>query len=294
MPGHHPTTLESPVGPSSEGIRDFDRLRVRSIPSAPTFLSPDDDGSHPVLLIWFRGGGMLRQNGGSVAVPPGSLCFLSNDAPVWLCDVGAAGAVIVELPREIETRARGRISVVLGAIIDTDTGAAAFLRSFLDTLESQPPSYRPDHPGWVQNCLGEITERVVAERAGTQPSPAQRVVITAQSYALAHLTEPDLTPNGVARAASVSLRTLNRLFAADGDSVCGWIRRQRLERCRDDLLDPVMDDRSISQIGAGWGFVDAAHFSRIFKDAFGCSPRTFRAAAADPCRTIAESVHRVA
>jgi len=51
---------------------------------------------------------------------------------------------------------------------------------------------------------------------------------------------------------------------------------QRLERCRRDLLDPAHAARHISDIAFAWGFNDLAHFSRIFKQRFGASPREWR------------------
>ena len=56
-----------------------------------------------------------------------------------------------------------------------------------------------------------------------------------------------------------------------------WIRTRRLEQCRRDVLDPVLADRPVAGIAARWGFVDAAHFSRAFKTAYGVSPSEYRA-----------------
>jgi len=40
----------------------------------------------------------------------------------------------------------------------------------------------------------------------------------------------------------------------------------------------MLADRPVAAIAARWGFVDAAHFSRAFKTAFGISPSEYRAA----------------
>jgi transcriptional regulator GlxA family with amidase domain len=50
------------------------------------------------------------------------------------------------------------------------------------------------------------------------------------------------------------------------------MRWRRLERCRRDLLDPALSDLPASAIALGWGFVDAAHFSRVFREAYGHPP----------------------
>ncbi|MEU9872377.1 helix-turn-helix transcriptional regulator [Actinomadura sp. NPDC048021] len=66
------------------------------------------------------------------------------------------------------------------------------------------------------------------------------------------------------------------MFREEGTTVSAWIRERRLEHCRRDLRDPLQLHRPVSAIAAGWGFVDAAHFSRLFKAAYGATPREYR------------------
>jgi AraC-like DNA-binding protein len=93
-----------------------------------------------------------------------------------------------------------------------------------------------------------------------------------------HLGEPELTPAAVAAAHHISLRYLHKLFEPEPHGVAGWIRQRRLERCRDDLLDPAQADRPVAGIAARWGFSSAAHFSRVFREAYGLPPAEFRRA----------------
>ena len=59
----------------------------------------------------------------------------------------------------------------------------------------------------------------------------------------------------------------------------GWIRAQRLEHCRRDLVNPALAEEPVTSIAAHWGLIDAAHFSRLFKSAYGSAPRDYRARA---------------
>lgn len=56
------------------------------------------------------------------------------------------------------------------------------------------------------------------------------------------------------------------------------IWKMRLDACRRDLADPRLRDRSVSDIAFSWGFNNAAHFSRSFRDEYGVSPREWREA----------------
>ena len=99
--------------------------------------------------------------------------------------------------------------------------------------------------------------------------------LRAGSYIEAHLGDPTLTPERVARACFISTRYLHRVFSEEGISVCDWIRGERLARCRRDLLDPALANEPIAAIAARWG-LPSAHVSRLFRAAYGCSPRDFR------------------
>lgn len=57
-----------------------------------------------------------------------------------------------------------------------------------------------------------------------------------------------------------------------------WIRHRRLARCAADLRDGSQDHLPITEIAFRWGFSDAAHFSRAFKQQFGVAPRDYRGA----------------
>jgi AraC-like DNA-binding protein len=102
------------------------------------------------------------------------------------------------------------------------------------------------------------------------------LLLQAQAFIEANLADPDLAPGDVARACCISTRYLHQLFAGEGIRVGDWIRAARLDRCRRDLLDPAFADQTILAIGRRWGLPNAPHLSRLFRLAYGCSPREYR------------------
>jgi AraC-like DNA-binding protein len=80
----------------------------------------------------------------------------------------------------------------------------------------------------------------------------------------------------IAAAHQISTRYLHKIFHDQGLTVAGWIRQRRLERCHRDLADPVLRSHPIHAIATRWGFSDSAHFSRLFRAAYGTSPRDYR------------------
>jgi AraC-like DNA-binding protein len=100
------------------------------------------------------------------------------------------------------------------------------------------------------------------------------MVSYAKSFIEAHLADPALDTSMVAAAHHVSPRYLQKLFEAEGLTVAGWIRTRRLQRCHRDLHDPMLASVRIGTIGVRHGFADANHFSRLFQQAYGVSPRS--------------------
>ncbi|QIO36876.1 helix-turn-helix domain-containing protein [Bradyrhizobium sp. 1(2017)] len=90
------------------------------------------------------------------------------------------------------------------------------------------------------------------------------------------LREPGLAVADVANAVGISERYVHKLLARSGSSFTDYVIDHRLDGAARDLGDPVMADRAIGAIAFDWGFSDLSHFSRRFKQRFGCRPRDWR------------------
>jgi len=96
------------------------------------------------------------------------------------------------------------------------------------------------------------------------------------SYISKHFTNPDLTYDEVASQCGISPRYLCHVLKANEMSFSSLVWNQRLPQARDWLVAENLQDYSIQEIAFMAGFKSAAHFSRMFKDRYGCSPKTFR------------------
>ena len=106
--------------------------------------------------------------------------------------------------------------------------------------------------------------------------PQVLLATSVREYIEANLADPQLSPASIATAHFISTRHLHNIFHESGSTVASWIRSQRLERIRRDLRDPLLNGTSVGAVAARWGFLDAAHFSRTFRDAYGESPSDWR------------------
>ncbi|MGP3984871.1 helix-turn-helix domain-containing protein [Streptomyces sp. KR80] len=104
----------------------------------------------------------------------------------------------------------------------------------------------------------------------------QALMLSIQAFIRERLADPDLSPVAVAQQHNVSLRYLQKIFHEHNTSPARWIRDERLARCRSELADPGLDHLSIAAIGERSGFYGASHFSRLFRDRYGITPREYR------------------
>ena len=141
----------------------------------------------------------------------------------------------------------------------------ALARSFLQVMAA---SYAVDHA-----CA--IERSVVAA--------ARRTEI--KQYIEAHLRSPELTPATIAAALGLSRRYVRLLFAEEHDSVTAYLKRRRLEECAFELAQPQWFGRSITATAADWGFRNVTHFARVFKAAYGATPRAYKARAEETRHT---------
>lgn len=104
----------------------------------------------------------------------------------------------------------------------------------------------------------------------------QDLVAVAKSYVCQHLAEPDLGAEAIARAMFISVRRVYKLWETEPRSLGQWILERRLDAARRELTSPPRRHQTIAAIAGRWGFVDATHFSRRFRQAYGMSPREWR------------------
>ncbi|QCP50353.1 helix-turn-helix transcriptional regulator [Trinickia violacea] len=95
-------------------------------------------------------------------------------------------------------------------------------------------------------------------------------------YITLHVSNPDLSASIVARACGISPRYLCYLLKLKGTSFSELLWEERLKQTGKWLL--ALDTRhyTIAEIAYMNGFKTSAHFSRLFKNYWGCSPREFR------------------
>ena len=126
-----------------------------------------------------------------------------------------------------------------------------------------------------RNALLELAKGVLLDHFDDrEPTFTPALARTASEVADARLTDADLSPATVAARLHVSVRTLQRAFAARDESFSAYIRRRRLEEAAE-ALTAAGARLSVSEAAARWHFTDSSHFIRSFKRQFDATPAEF-------------------
>lgn len=130
-------------------------------------------------------------------------------------------------------------------------------------------------------ALSEAAVALLASALNQKPFDApcslkERQLERVKAYVAKNLDNPKLTLAAIAQANNISLRYLHWLFQSTESTAYKYVLEERLARCRRDLMNPLMRDRTITDIAFSWGFSDPTHFSRRFKELYGDCPSDLR------------------
>ncbi|TQC51220.1 helix-turn-helix domain-containing protein [Rhodococcus sp. WS4] len=234
------------------------------------------------LGLQVRGRCVLAQDGREAALTPGDFSIYDTTRPYQLSFDDRFQMLVVMFPRQLLRVPSDGIARLTASRVSGTHGLGALVTPLLRGLGEQIADASPAVAVHLGDAVLDLVAAAFAEQLHLTDGPAPtshrndlRVRVTA--FIDDRLADRELDLHAIAAAHHISVRHLQKLFEADGDTVSGWIRRRRLERCRRDLADPRFGDLPVSAIGARWGFADAAHFSRLFKSTHGSTPGAYRA-----------------
>lgn len=229
-----------------------------------------------MVSLQCRGTSQIRQSGHELGLAPGGIAVIDSSTPFE-----------IEFPHEVERRLvlmpraaiepwlprTGRQPIAL----PPDRPCTNLARDTIALLTDPAQSWRDDE------CAAMLDALATLMRGAFQDNAADLSGLAAiQRDIRARLHRPDLTPAAIARAADLSVRSLHRLFAANGLTVARYLASERLARARTIIEADTAGARALIEIALACGFNDAAHFSRSYRAQFGESPSETRARATRP------------
>jgi AraC-like DNA-binding protein len=239
------------------------------------------------VALTVSGHACLLQGDRAARLGPGEFAIYDFNRPYELAYDSGVRLAVFSFPREVLALPADLVAGLAAVPVRTDAGAGALAAPLLRQVALDMDTYQPASAARLSTVVMTLLSTAIAEHTGRAaalpPESRERaLVLRIHAFIEQNLGEAGLAPGTVAAAHFISVRYLYRLFEAQGTTVAAWIRHRRLERCRADLADPALGRTPVNAVAARWGLPDPAHFSRLFKRAYGMPPAEYRRAFAIP------------
>jgi AraC family transcriptional regulator, positive regulator of tynA and feaB len=230
-----------------------------------------------IIITQLHGTRRYCQKGTMAVLAPGDTTLIDAGQP-WTSDCnGQCTRLYLRVPHWLLGEHLSERLPILPRIIGKHGRGAALFRLATSLYQEAEAMSLPEGSASLDAYLTLLAGCLGCQEVSSTPiGHCRQLRPRIEHHIECHLSDTTLNPGAVARAAGISVRHLHRLFAVEGCTVLEWIRERRLERCRTDLADLRLSNKSITDIALGWGFSDSAHFSHCFHKEFGLSPRQFR------------------
>ncbi|MFE9848716.1 helix-turn-helix domain-containing protein [Streptomyces sp. NPDC005576] len=231
-----------------------------------------------VIMLMVTGSATVEQYNRRIALKPGEMVFCDMTRPMSLGFPGPYRVKLLAFPRRLLGLPEERLQQLTATPIRPDTTMASLVAAHLQRLvdiaaRCPSPSGAPLASSTL-DLLSLLAEEQVPPRP-TTPVGLDRLQ-EIKRFIEQNIADPDLTPQSVAHANSISVRYLHKLFLADSGTVGQWIQQCRLQKCRTELARRDATKRSIAGVARQWGFTSPSHFSRAFRSLYGVSPAEWR------------------
>lgn len=252
---------------------------AQSIRCARQTRSPANRDDVLTIALQVKGTSALTGAGKHVGLEPGDVAVLGTELDSCIDFEAEFHEFVAAIPRAtLSSRLGASNSLGPSQRLDPN-GLGAVLSDLLCSVAHQLEVLEQHELVPLEIAVTELLVTLVLDRA--DDVPGSTAVQTAHLHRVCRLIElrlgdPELSLSAIADHESLSPRYLQRLFEAGGSNFSEYVRERRLERCHSDLKNSKLAHNTITDLCFRWGFNDAAHFSRTFKERYGTSPRAYR------------------
>lgn len=254
----------------SSVVDERERLRVVRSPVDVRRDSRDD------FILWLSVAGrtFLEQDGRAAELRPGDLMLYDQARPFSLEFGARSHSIIVTIPRPLLTARLFNAEKLVARRIASGSALTTLARSIAAQYMHCEPGLKEDVESRLAGGGLEIWSAMLVSELSAESTDQARPrarLEQAKRYMLAQLANPDLAIDTIAASQHISVRTLVRLFAIDGETPMRWLWKQRVAASYRMLAEHRV--ARVSDAALACGFSDMSHFSRTFVTTFGLTPR---------------------
>ncbi|MDJ0460025.1 helix-turn-helix domain-containing protein [Arthrobacter sp. NQ7] len=230
--------------------------------------APADD---LLLSLKMSGSCVAEQFDRQALLKSGDLVLYDTGSPYKLNFLEGYRELILKIPRAALASRVTSPSAVSAVRLSGRSSIGRLAGSYLRGLAREAENLSPHARAGLDSAILDVVALALSEVDGAcaVDENAERLA-RAKTVMRANIADSALGAARVAAALNISVRTLNRLFAREGESAMRWLLDERLIACQRALSEGRT--RSVSDVAMEYGFSDLSHFSRVFRAKFGIRP----------------------
>lgn len=234
-----------------------------------------------LVSVQSSGNGAITQDGRVAMLGAGDFALYDSTRPYELRFEDAFQQYVIRFPARALREKLKSPERLTACTISGGRGAGRLFVNMIRSVAADLNNLEPGSTAAVAESIESILVGCLSAMPGAEPLPSSNALTfhreRIKAFAQRRLRDPELDVHQIAAHLQLSPSTVHRAFEDEPTSLSRWIWLQRLEGARRDLADPAQAARSVTEIAFAWGFNDAAHFSRSFRNHYNCAPRDLRA-----------------
>lgn len=236
----------------------------------------------PAFLLHLQRNGTCihRTPAGEACLSPGDLLLCDDALPYEQVFAARHDVLVIRVPQATLRRRLPTPELFLNRRICGSEGTGALVSRFISHFWDLTRSGIEARA--AERITDSICDLLATAFIDADPRPLQGSSVQSMwrvricRHIDQHLPDPDLGPAAIAAHFRVSARYLHKLFSGQEEAISRYILRRRLEEARHCLQDTAQNPKTIATIAFEWGFTNATHFARVFREHFGTSPSQVR------------------
>lgn len=222
----------------------------------------------------------LEQGGREVSLQPGDMTLYDATEPHSIVMPQTSSKILISIPRNLLNQRIYNVGKLTAKKVPVKSGIGAVASTFIQTAVNQLHELELSQFLEISEPILDMLTLSLNQLNTSSIHLSDQKLLTlmrVKQFINQHGEQCDLNPEVISNGVGLSVRYINNLFNTEDTSLMRYLTQQRLELAKRRLSNHLLSHKTITELAMQSGFNNMAHFSRIFKQNYGMSPRQYRA-----------------
>jgi len=267
------------IYPWRQGIRlspiQSNAITLERLASEPSKISQDCY----FAVVLTSGQYKLEQGGREVFLQPGDMTLYDATEPHRITMPQPFTKILISIPRHILNQRIHNVGKLTATKIPSLSGIGAVTSSFIQATVKQLEQLEEAQFLEMSDPVLDLFTMSLNQLNSGSVNLSRHQCLTlmrVKHFISRNCENSQLNPKSISIGVGLSIRYINNLFNKEHTSLMRYLTHQRLALAKRRLNSQLFKEQTITELAMQCGFNNMAHFSRIFRNSYGMSPRQYR------------------